>query len=443
MFTHSSIRACAAALVLWSFSAHAQLTPEPASTTLDTFAQAKRLLEAQQPSLQLQAAAVQRAEADVERAFSQLLPRLELTAGADYALVRRLAFTREVRFLDGDTFVPNATAALSITFSLSRLAFVGSAELQRDARKLGLAATRHQLIGGLATAMLGVLSAERIAARTSAGFAAAQERMRITQRLTEVGRATAIDGLRFSQDLSEAQSELVTAIEALSQARRALGQALGVPAAVSVSESFDAASLLTQAGSRCRAIASLDARPDRLAAARAVEGAAQAERAASYAYWPELRLSTLYSARLAPGLFEANLSGSRELVHDWGARASLVWTVYDGGQRASDVARAEADTLSQRAEQARLVVDSEQELRRARRLVSVTAANLDATKKSVDAAREIDRLSRKALELGTATTLEVVDAARRLRAVEITLALREVEELAARVRLGMTLAICE
>jgi outer membrane protein TolC len=266
--------------------------------------------------------------------------------------------------------------------------------------------------------------------------------MRLTQRLQEVGRITAVDALRFAQDLSEAKSELLSAIEALSEAREAVGSALGVSAAVGFGEAFEPLGLLTQAGSGCRPIAGLAARPDRQAAAQRL---AQAETAASgsrLAYLPELRLQSLYSARLSTS-FETPFPPSRELVHDWGARANLVWTAYDGGQRASEVQRADAEVLRLRAAADQLILDTDLEQRRSRRLVSVTRENLAAAQASVEAARKLDELSRKALELGTASSLEVVDAARRLRAVEITLAVREVEALSAQLRARLALAVCE
>ena len=415
---------------------------EPAVMQLSSFAQAKQLLAANQPSLQLQAAAVTRAQAQVEQALSQLLPRLELGVGTDYAFVRRPLGSETTRVLDGRSLAPSATASLSITFSLARLAQIDSAQRQVDAEARALMATRHQLIGGLASTVLSLLSAERVAARNADGYAAAQERMRLTQRLLEVGRVTAVDALRFTQDLREAQSELVSAVEALSQAREALGVALGVREAVGIQAELDVQALLPRTGSDCRALASLDARADRQSAQLRVDQAQAAADSARLAYLPELRLTTLYSARLIPGL-EVRGEGAREVVHDWGARANLVWTVYDGGQRSADVVRADAEIRRLRAEQEQLVIDSAQERRRSQRLLNVTRVQREAAQASVEAARRIDGLSRKALELGSVSALEVVDAARRLRAVEITLTLRQVEELAAHVNARLALAICK
>ena len=419
-----------------------KLQAEPAAVQLSSFGQAKQLLSAHQPRLQLQAAAVARAHGQVEQAMSQLLPRLELGVGADYGLIRRTVASPETRKFDTRNLIPSGTATLAITFSLARLAQIDSAELQVDAETRGLAAVRHQLIGALASTVLGVLSAERVAARNADGYAAAQERMRLTQRLLEVGRVTAVDALRFSQDLSEAQSELVSAVEALSQAREALGVALGVREPVGIAAELDVQTLLPQNGADCRPIAELDARPDRQAAQLRVDQARAAASGARLAYLPELRFSSTYLARLSPAV-EATGEGVREVINDWSARANLVWTVYDGGQRSAEVARADVEAFRLRAEQEQVIIDSAQERRRSQRLVTVARANLEVAQSSVDAARKLDQLSRKALELGSASALEVVDAARRLPAVETTLALREVEELAARVDARLALAICE
>jgi outer membrane protein TolC len=441
-FAHTAVLALSLFAKTVSAQALDPLSAQPARQMLASFAEAKRVMVEHQPSLQLQAAALTRAEADVERALSQLLPRVEVGGRVDYGLLYRPSAASETLVLDPNTLTPGASGGLSIVFSLARLSSLGSTALQRDARQLGLSAKRHELIGGLAAAMLGVLSAERVAVRLQAGYVAAEERMRITSRLAELGSITAINALRFSQDLSDAKSELVSAVEALSQARRALGQALGLPEAVGVADDFDAQSLLSPAATGCTPIAELPARLDRRTADKLVEASDAAQRAAMLAYLPELRLTSDYRASNTPKV-AVNLSGERDLVQNWNAAASLVWTLYDGGLRASELTRAEAELQTQRAERERVIIDTELEYSRAQRLVYVTGANLDAARASVAAAREIDRLSRKALELGTATALEVVDAARRLRGVEVTLALREVEELAARVRQRMTLAVCE
>jgi outer membrane protein, multidrug efflux system len=438
-----SVCACIAlALCLWAGAARAQnadaLEPEPATERVGSLSEAKQILDARQPSLQLQASALSRAHADLDRALSQLLPRLELNA--DYVLYQRVIGPDSTLQLDSRSFTPNVGAALSITFSLGRLAAVSSTALQRDARELNVAATRHQLIGALAAAILAVLSAERVAVRTRSGYVAAEERMRITSRLAELGSITAISALRFSQDLSDAKSELVTAVETLSQARRTLGQALGLSASVGVAEELQPEALLSQLESGCRPIRDLTARLDRRAAEKQLESTAAAISAAKLAYLPEARLTTQYIARLTPSLDTAN---ERDLVNDLIARASLVWTIYDGGQRSAEITRAEADRQAQQAEQERVVIESEQEYRRSARLTAVTTATLQAAQTSVAAAREIDRLSRKALELGTATALEVVDNARRLRSLEVTLAIREVEQVAARARQRISSSICE
>jgi outer membrane protein TolC len=420
---------------------------EPAARTLRDWGEAKALLIAHQPSLQEQLAALQRAQASVQQAWSELLPRLDLGAGTDYRLVRPIFFgagqPAQHAAFDERTLVPSANASLSITFSLAGLARLDSAQSGAAAERLGLEATRHQLLGQLASSVLGLLSAERVAARNRAGLEAAQERMRLTERLVALGKATSLDALRFEQDLSEAQSNLVSANEALSQGREALGGALGLRDAVGLAGEFDPLGLLSPQVSGCRSLAGIEDRPDRRAAALRSQQANGARRAASYAYLPELRLTSQYLASYGqqPSAF-VTLEPPRGLLHDWSANANLVWTLYDGGARSALVDTAAADAAAARAQQERTAIASGTEVRSSWRLVQVSQANLEIAQRSASAAREMDRLSRKALELGSASALEVVDAARRLRATEITVAAREVEAVAAQVRAYMALAVC-
>ena len=130
------------------------------------------------------------------------------------------------------------------------------------------------------------------------------------------------------------------------------------------------------------------------------------------------------------------------MQHNWAATASLVWAVFDGGARAADVARAHAGEIDARAARDTAVIETTTEYRASRRLLSVAQTNADIARQSLEAAQNVDRLSRKALELGNASGLEVVDAARRLRRSEITMAMREVELIAARVRANLAASVC-
>jgi outer membrane protein TolC len=419
---------------------------EPATRTLESWTQAKQWLRAHHPTLQQQQAVLLHANAQVTQAVSRMLPHLDVGAGTDYSLVRPtfVAYDRpaEHQFFDQRSLVPNGNAALTLTFSLSALRSIASAGHGVDAEKLTLAATQHALIGTLAATVLGVLGAERVATRNQAGLEAAAERMRLTERLAALGRATALDTWRFAQDLGETRSRVVSANEALSEAREALGNALGLPDAVRLADTFDISQLLTAQSAGCHSVARLAERADLRAADARIQRAEGAADAARLAYLPEIRLGSQYLGTYAP-TSAITYEGQRGLLHNWSASANLVWSLFDGGARAADVSAAEADLRSARSAQTASQISAHFEQRKAQRLLQVARANLTIAQQNLAAARNVDGLSHKALELGHASALEVIDAARNLRAVEIAHAVSEVELLAAMLRQQLVLAVCE
>ncbi|HKU39623.1 MAG TPA: TolC family protein [Polyangiales bacterium] len=410
--------------------------------TLRSWSEAKQLLDAHQPSLREARASITRAHAGVKQALARLLPRIDVSAGTDFSPVYQSFGPRDEpaphEILDFRSLVPNAGAALSVTFSIADLVQLESAEVGVDAETLGLRATRHALIGTLASSVLGVLAAERVAARNHAGLEAARERMRLTERLAAVGKLTALDALRFSDDLSEAESAVISADETLFEVREDLGGALGLPQPVTVLQDFD----VSAPAVGCKPLAQLRDRADRRAARKRAESAELAERAAGLAYLPELRFVTQYEASYGGIGVLSPFDGERAVAHRWTASANVVWTVFEGGQRSADSARAAAERLAAQAALDATEIATSTEYRRAVRLVSVTRASLDVALRSLEAAQKADTLSRKALELGSASALELIDAARRLRSIESTVATREVEWLAAQLRAQLAISDC-
>ena len=433
-----------AAIGVTTTNARGSALPPP-QRTLHSLAEARALMLTHEPSLQTQVALLSQARTDVRDALARMLPRLELGLGADYSLVRP-AFVSidrpaEHEFLAERSLIPNLNASFTITFSLANLSLLDSARAGVEAQTSTVAATRHELLGILISTLLGVLGAERVAERNLAGLAAAQERMRLTERLVALGKATALDTLRFTQDLNEAKSGVINANDALSQAREALSRALGLRESVGLADDFAAGDLLAKPAPGCQALPDLEARPELQAAHERVQQAAAAERAADLALLPELRVASQYVANYAP-TSAVTFEGKRGLLHTWGATANLVWTLYDGGVRAAASARAEAERRDANAQTSAAAIALASEQREAQRLLTVAQANVEIAQESHDAALKMDQLSQKALELGTASALEVVDAARRLRASEITLAERQVEVIAATVRAQRVLSLC-
>lgn len=425
----------------------AQLTDvmAPPRLALRSWEQAKQLMLGHEPQWQTQRAALARANAGLQRALAQLLPQIEASLGTDYSPVR-VAFASVQQaavhqFFAESSLIPRGSAALSLTFSLSRLATHEAAEHALDAQTHALAGTRQRLLATLGASVLAVLSAERVVARQQAGCDAAADRLQMTRRLVELGRGTELDVQRFVQDLSDARSQLVGAQEALAEARDSLGVALGLREAVAVASDFDVSTLLTPRGAGCKPLPSLSERSDRRAAQAQLAQARASARAAELAFLPEIRVQSQYLASYAP-TSAVTFSGRRGLLHNWSVSANLRWTVYDGGTRAAALGDARAAARSAAAQQQATAIATTRESRAAKRLVSVATANVEISRQGTEAARTVDRLARRAMELGHASALEVLDAARRLRQSETTLAVREVELAAARLRALMAGASC-
>jgi outer membrane protein TolC len=413
----------------------ALLSPTPpAERQIETWDEAKRLMERHQPALDRSMAAVTQAEAAVGRALAQLLPQLQGNVGAEYNTGRATSFTS----FAGD-LVPGASVALAAGWSVANLRMVQSSRSGLRAERQELAATRHALLGTLSSTLLGVVAAQRVADRNRAGLAAALERLHMTERLVELGRATALDLARFTQDLYEVQGAVVSGDEALWQAREALGSAFGLGEPVSVAPGFEPSAFLRDArASGCEPLSALSERAQ-LRAAQGRERRAEAALSATRsAYLPELQLSTSYSAIHAPLAPETDA----EWIQNVGVTASLAWTVFDGGQRRANMRAAHAELTQAQAEHRARGIAAQTEYRRAQRLVIVARTNLEIATHNLDAAQRADALSRKAFELGNASALEGVDAAKRLRTAEITLALRGIELAGAQIRAHMALAQC-
>ena len=394
---------------------------------VNNWQEARALLRKHHPQLEQAKAQLLSAQAETDRALATLLPQIGVSGGASYVPIRADVIGENNRnwLLDGNAFIRE-------NLSLADAQRYGSSRTARDAEALRLAATRHDLVEGLGVALLQALAGERVTKQYQAGLDAAQTRFDVSQRLLELGRATPLDTIRFEQDLFEAQRALVNAQESRRQAREGLGLALGLPTATQVPEDFELNALLTTApDSGCRALSAPQERADARAAATAVESAEEAATASRLAYLPELLLSVNYDHRVDTGL-----SGPAERLRlsNLIVGATLSWTIWDGGIRGAAMDAADAEV--RRAQGAERAVRNNLAIlgRRSARAVTVAQQNLDIATQALRSAHKADDLSRRAFELGKATALEGVDAARNLRSAQINATLRETDLLIALLR---------
>lgn len=318
---------------------------------------------------------------------------------------------------------------------LASLYALGSAKESRRTANLSLAETRRQLTRGLAQALVSVSSNERLAEVNRVNLRTALERLALAQRRFELGAGTRLDVVRVEQDAQAARRNVVTGDENLRQAREALGLALGTPSPVGIKPGLELTTLFEGAKAACRTLESLENRPD-IAAAKSRQVVAERAIGEVYRqYAPTLDLtSTTTALTVNPGFAEVPI---------WNVGASLVLPFWDGGAREGRLRQARGQLEQARAD----VTDRERnvviEVTQAKRAVQVTQATRDLAERERGLAEENDRLTRRSFEVGTGTSLELVDAAGALRQAELELVIRDFQFRQAQVDAFLSEAACD
>jgi outer membrane protein TolC len=312
---------------------------------------------------------------------------------------------------------------------------LGTARESQRTAALSLAETRRQLTGQLTGALVTVASSERLAEVNRVNLRTALERLALAQRRLELGVGTQLDVVRVQQDAETARDAVVTGDEMLRKARESLGLALGFSGAVGLAQDREVAALISQARQSCRQLETLDSRPD-LAAARsrltvAERGVTEVQRL----YYPTLALqSTTVAATVDPGFAQ---------VPTWNIGAALVLPFWDGGVREGRLRQARAEAEIARQVVVGLERSASVEVLQSRRAVEVAQAARDIAVRSRDLAEESDRLTRRSFEVGSGTSLELVQSAGALRQAELQLVLREFQLQEAKVTAYLAEAACD
>ncbi|ATB51282.1 TolC family protein [Corallococcus macrosporus] len=326
----------------------------------------------------------------------------------------------------------NATQPL---FSLPAIIALGTAREARRTANLSLAETRRQLTSALAQSLVRVSAQERLSEVNRVNLRTALERQALTERRFELGAGTRLDVVRVQQDTETARNLVVLGDEDLRKARETLGLVLGIPQGVGLARGVQLESLLQHARQVCQRLESLDRRAD-LAVARSRR--TLAERQVS-------QVKSLYAPTLA--LTSTTLALTVEdgfvTVPVWNIGASLVLPFWDGGAREGQLRQTRANLEVARQGLLELERTASVEVLQARRAVEVasTAARIAGRGRAL--AEENDRLTRRSFEVGTGTSLELIQTAADLRQAELALVLREFELEQARVAAFLAEAACD
>jgi outer membrane protein TolC len=315
---------------------------------------------------------------------------------------------------------------------------IGTAKANTATAKFSVDNAKRVIALNVANALVGVVTAERIAELNRVGFRNALERLALTQRKRALGAANGLDVVRAQQDVEIARGTLVTGDESLRQSREALGLAIGLPQQVGVSRDLDLNGLEQDARMACQAAPSIDDRADVLAARSRLNVAERNITDVKLQFMPTINAqSTLATAT------SNSVSGVATGPNTtWNIQGVLSIPLWEGGARYGFLRdnRALADEALQNLEALRRKATIEVE--QARRNVTVAEQSQKVASDARALAAETDRLTQAAYREGQGTSLELVVAASALRQAEITLALRDFDVVKARVAAILALANC-
>lgn len=309
---------------------------------------------------------------------------------------------------------------------------IGTAHRNEEVLRMSAQDLKRQISLGVTSAVVGVLTAERLAEINRLGLRTALERLDFVQRKRLAGAASGIDTVRAQQDVEAARITLVVGDETLRQAREALGLAVGLPEQVGVK--FNLQSVEQSVLRTCPAAATLQQRSDVVAARLRVEVAERLSSNVSLQYLPTIGVQTAVSSTTRDTGSAPNTT--------WAVQGLVNVPIWDGGARYGQ--KRSADAL---ADEARLGLEQIERngtlaITQARRAVVVANDAFEVVKVARALAAETERLAQAAFRAGQGSSLELVLAAAALRQAEIELTLREGAVVRARLLAVLTLANC-
>ena len=408
--------------------------PPPAPLRIASWNDALVTIRSQSPDYRSAAQTVERAKAQKELAWSNVLPLVNAQVTYTHQLLAPLSAT-----IGGATIVtppPDAwTAGGTATWSILSprgIYGIGTAEHGIQAANFAFEDQRRQIAEAVVSTMLATLAAERTAELNRVGLRAALERAALTHARLQFGQGTALDVDRADQDVESARSLLVSGDETLRRAREALGVSLGSRTAVSAPGDLDLVRFEDAVAQTCRLNADIERRPDVVAARERAEVAERTVHDAELQFSPWIALDAAAQYTNAPVL-SPNGTFALEGV--------LNVPIYDGSRFAAlRDAKAALEQARQALVSTRLnaVVSAAQ----AERAVSVLQTSRDVAQAERDLAERVDRRVRDGYSRGLGTSLDLVVSGQALRQADINLALLQFQVAQARADAVLTNAEC-
>lgn len=420
------------------------LAPVPRPRTeVGTWEEALDHVRARSTDLRIAAAQIARAEAQSRIALAGALTTVNGQAAYTHNLVTNdtlqpvrqgAGFGFQSVSTPFPDFLNGTIAASQPVLALRAWYAIGTAERNETAARLSLDDVKRQIALNVANAIVGVVTAERVAELNRLGLRNALTRLELAVRRSTLGSGTGLDVVRARQDVETSRATLVAGDESLRQAREALGLGLGIPEQVGVPPTVDLNGLEASARTTCKAASSVDDRPDVAALRERAEVARRLVNDVKYQFAPTIDVRS--------GVATTSVDTGAAPNTTWNVQAVLTVPIWDGGIRYGNL----RDTKAQQAIAGENLEASRRQalvqVTQARRGVGVADERRRVAAETRDLAAENDRLTRTSYLEGRGTSLELVTAAQALREAEIQLALRDFELVKARVLAILALATC-
>jgi outer membrane protein TolC len=420
----------------------------PAKNVLTEWRQVLTLINTRSTDLRIADQEIERAEGLVRQALGRALPTITATGSLNHDLTRGdlSSGIPGTPSISGTTSTFSAIADLSVRQPIlaPRIWYgIGTARLSVKAAQLDADDRRRIVLAAVASAILSVVTAERVSEINRVGLRSSLERLELTQRRARLGTGTKLDIVRAEQDATLARTQLVANDQGLLQAREALGLTLGssdtfsVTPTISINEIEQSLKTLCSPGKP-------EQRADVVAADTNVQVAERLVRDAKLGWAPfaEVSTSLTASAGSTKSLSPAAPADGRSSL-SWSIGALLTIPIWDGGSRYGEIRSAKAGVEQQKARLDAAKRSAEIEVSQAQRTVVAAEQARTLSERNRDLAKETSRLSQIAFEAGTATSFELVDAGRREREAELDLAVREFELIKAKLSALLATANCK
>jgi outer membrane protein TolC len=409
--------------------------PPPATRVVSSWGEAIAVVRERSSELRIAYTEIERAAGQSRVALAGLLPSVNGTGVITRNLTNKYA--PQTPICDAllgtcsnsvsDQALPPTAVDGSITLTqplvdLRAWYAYGTAKLAANVARLEVDAQKRAILVDVASAIVAVVTAERVAELSRSGLRLALERLTLAEQRKTLGGGTRLDALRVRQDVAEARVTVLAADDALKQSREAVGLALGIPGEVGVAPGVSLDGIEASIRTSCKLVG-FEERPD-IAAARGRQLVAARVRGDVHRqFLPRLMGQSLLAAtalRVEPNPV-------------WNVQAVLSVPIWDGGARYGLLQMADAE--AERADQKLVVVtrNAEVEIARAHRAVSTAEARQAMYTESRAAAVESDELTNAAFQTGLGTSVELVLSSARRREAEINVAVGEFDVVHARI----------